>query len=82
MSFLTSSSPCRSLNPPRAGRDRAYRWGHLWGVAGSGLEGSFDVLLRSRMGEHVLLLASKGNNSVIKKKHLFGQKVAEMVQVT
>ena len=50
-----SSSPCRSLNPPRIGRDRAYRGGRLWGVAGSELEGLFNVLLRSRMGEHVWL---------------------------
>ena len=55
MSFLTSSSPCRSLDPPGVGRDRAYRGEHLWGVVGSELEGLFNVLLISRMGEHVLL---------------------------
>ena len=55
MSFLMPSSPCRSLDPPRVGRVRAYRWEHLWGVAGSELEGLFKLLLRSRMGGRILL---------------------------
>ena len=46
VSFLTPSSPCCSLDPPRAGGVRAYRGEHLWGVAGSELEGLFNVLLR------------------------------------
>ena len=53
MSFLMPSSPCRSLDPPSVGRDRAYRGEHLRGVVGSELEGLFNVLLRPRMGGRV-----------------------------
>ena len=48
VSYLTPSSPCQSLDPSRAGGDRAYRGEHLWGVAGSELEGLFKLLLGSR----------------------------------
>ena len=59
MSFLTPSSPRCSLDPPGAGRVRAYRGEHLWGVAGAELEGLFKHLLRTGSGGHILLWNDK-----------------------
>ena len=64
VSFLTPSSPCRSLDPPRAGGVRAYRGEHLWGVAGSELEGLFKHLLRSRSGGRILLWNDKKTTQI------------------
>ena len=64
MSFLTPSSPCHSFDLPRAGRVRAYRGEHLWGVAGSELEGLFKLLLRSRSGGRILLWREKKTTKI------------------
>ena len=55
VSFLMPSSPCRSLDPPRAGGVRAYSGEHLWGVVGAELEGLFKHLLRTGLGGRILL---------------------------
>ena len=64
MSFLTPSSPCRSLDPPRAGRVRVYRGEHLWGVAGAELEGLFKHLLRSGSGGRISLWNDKKTTQI------------------
>ena len=83
MSFLTPSSPCRSLDPPRAGGVRAYRGEHLWGVAESELEGLFKLLLRSRSGGRILLWHDKKNNSdEIEKTFIWPKSYMTIVRVT
>ena len=50
MSFLTPSSPCRSLDPPGAGRVRAYRGEYFRGVAGSRVGGLIETFAKDRVG--------------------------------
>ena len=64
VSFLTPSSPCRSLDPPRAGGVRAYRGEHLWGVAGAELEGLFKHLPRTGSGGRILLWNDKKTTQI------------------
>ena len=67
-SHLSSSSPCRSLSPIKAGRDRGVPRGHLGGVAGSDLEDIIKTFAKIKNGRACIALTRERNNSRNKEK--------------